>query len=712
MPLPLPKDFWDSFRDPLVRQNEDYRGWAPRSLDTSHDMEKWKDFALTGKKIIIVGGSQPPPLSQSALKQIMQQGDRAWMGMSHSKIHMFHAFNYFMGGSKASNIHQIGDIDYAETFREGVKGRTVTSDTRQTSSEDLVKHAETITGQPVFNNTDALVINYDFSFMIADDSTFDDFIRYMIGRVDRAITATDALIKAAIPRMKQGGRIIFLTNSLWPLAITEASYCDDHPIIVKNQALTQHLAKEVMQKHGIELSFLLNRITPDTRPINWKSLRDTINHYAFNGYSADMLCKLGSRVAAIAAVGNIRREKKNEATIYDNVLAELLHTPCHWGDDKSENRDYWGFMKAMGECLADRYKAKQADDPQLALIDAHVRRPDSRLGYRLRAAEDQHYHGISVELGFDGRVIGDEPKDTKIWMEKVIMEVPLAGKVALVLHAGRSDGVTGEVCLELARLGASIALTYVDVGDMRAVAEELVEKIRLSGGQAVALGGIPYRSETYSDKESDQDSYVGDLVLKALKAFDSKQLHLIVNNVGYDDSLLASNVAQGKGNKYDKHLMAGIFHERIALVCADSVRNLLALHYVVEFCAEYGLLADRARVINIAGIGAHPAMEVEGHPFWDQIRKFMGYWHNHINKQDSLTEEHVTFNTIVPCDASYRMPHRNYRTKEGSRWMKAVQSYFAVDRTLAKATEKARMIGWLARPTSQVRSQMIAQDRS
>lgn len=88
------------------------------------------------------------------------------------------------------------------------------------------------------------MINCDFSFLVPDNSTFDAFSRYMIGRVDRALTVMEALIKGAIPKMRRGGRIILLTNSLWMLAVTEASYSEDHPLVARNQALSRR-AQEV-----------------------------------------------------------------------------------------------------------------------------------------------------------------------------------------------------------------------------------------------------------------------------------------------------------------------------------------------------------------------------------------------------------------------------------------------------------------------------------
>lgn len=348
----------------------------------------------------------------------------------------------------------------------------------------------------------------------------------------------DVLIKAAIPRMKKGGRIILLTNSLWMLAVTEAAYHDDHPLIVKNQALglqakevcfpirfpvpsLLNSIKQIMENHGIELSFLLNRIIHDARPLNWKSLRDTINHYAYNGYTVDMLRKIGSRLAAIAAVGMNYRNKEDEAVIYDNVLAELLHTPCHWGNKRPRGRADITQSSAIDMCFTDRYKAKLADDPTLPQPGWFLE-PPPRYMNRVRG---RIHRGLSR---FHGSTTGGDHNPVDVWIEETVMkEVPLAAKVALILDSGRSDGVTEEVCLELARLGASIALTYVGEGENCSKANQLVENVRLAGGQAIALHGLPYRSANYTDKEGDGDSYIGDLVSQALKAFDAKQLHVI-----------------------------------------------------------------------------------------------------------------------------------------------------------------------------------------
>lgn len=209
---------------------------------------------------------------------------------------------------------------------------------------------------------------------------------------------------------------------------------------------------------------------------------------------------------------------------------------------------------------------------------------------------------------------------------------------------------------------------------------------------------------------------------------------MIVNNVGYDDGLLISNISERKKLRYNKSLLVNNFHEREMLIHADSVRNLLALHYVVEFCVEFGLLADSARVINLAGIGTSLATAVDGCPFWDRNRISMSYWHEQvshrsespsvlpffpylvlglvkqhahtcqINQQDKLREEDVTLNTIVPYDAHDVRP---YPRCQGKELLKAVDHYFAKYRSPENAREKARVVGWMARPTSKVYAMMV-----
>lgn len=139
-----------------MRQNELYRDWVPRSLDVGHDIEMLKNFALTGKKIIVVGGALSPPLSHNVLDQVMQQGDEAWVGMSPRKLHVFHALEYSMGGPNAATLHQFGDVDHFETMCEVAEGRDATGDVHETSLDDLSKNAEAITSQPAFKKSDVL----------------------------------------------------------------------------------------------------------------------------------------------------------------------------------------------------------------------------------------------------------------------------------------------------------------------------------------------------------------------------------------------------------------------------------------------------------------------------------------------------------------------------------------------------------------------------
>ncbi|KUI54557.1 hypothetical protein VP1G_01993 [Cytospora mali] len=691
MPPALPQEFWVSFRDPEICQDKTFGGQIPRSVDIYHDIDKLKNFTLTDRKIAVVGGQHAPPLSHGTLMQIMREGDKAWEGMSPRSVQMFHAFDHFMGGAKAATLHQFGDVDHVQSFFEVQEGRDATGDVHAASLDDLSKHAEAITSQRVFKDTDVLVINYDFSVVIADDTTFDNFIRYMIGRVDRAITATEALIKAAVPRMREGGRIIVLTNSLWAIATTEASY-NGNLLVDKNHALTESLAQEVMEEHGIEISFLVNRIISGIRPIHWKSLCQDINHFACNGYSLDMLCKVSTRVAVIAAFGKNGPTNQEESIIYDRVLAAMLHTPCHWDAEKIQDKDLLQHHHAIYNCLADRYKTEHdgCNEPPSTpgVFFGSVSGLGKRLGRILEAVEreSEGIQSCQYQCLDPMAPIDDHSEKTNkshmIWVTEVLKEVPLAGKVAFVLDSGRHDGVAAKVCQELARLGAMIALTYVDEGENRAKAEELVEKIRLGGGQALALDGVPYRSGIYSDRENGQDSYIEQLAFRALRAFGAKQFHVIVNNVGCDYSLRRKPLDEKK-----------------KFVYADSTRNMLALNYVVEVCAEFGLLANNSRVINLAGMGASPATAADGLPFWEHPYRFMSYWYRHL---DDL----VAFNTLVPCAV-----HDNlYKPRDLVKpeiWWKNVDYLAAKYRNPENVARTAEVVGWLARPTSRAHTMMV-----
>lgn len=86
----------------------------------------------------------------------MQEDDDAWAGMSPRKLHIFHALEYFMGGPTVAKLHQFGDVDHPETLCEMAEGRDVTGDVCQISLDDLSKHVEAITSQPVFAHSDVL----------------------------------------------------------------------------------------------------------------------------------------------------------------------------------------------------------------------------------------------------------------------------------------------------------------------------------------------------------------------------------------------------------------------------------------------------------------------------------------------------------------------------------------------------------------------------
>lgn len=287
-----------------------------------------------------------------------------------------------------------------------------------------------------------------------------------------------------------------------------------------------NLDEQVMEEQGIQVFFLMNTIVPNTRPIDWNSLRDTMNYYTIRGYSVDMLRKVGSRVAAMACKDS--EKKQDEAAIYDRILAEALHTPRNWDAVQGPLREYARQVETINGCLFARYRAENPYHPpnsMLAKFGAVML--DGRLDIMLKYAEQPPTSDVETKFRNRCDLSPREYDFTKTWLVSTVRENPLTGRVALVLDSGRLDGVTEEVCVKLTFLGAKVALTYVDEGENLAKANELVGKMRGAGGQAVALEGKPYRSEVYTDKEGEQEKYVKDLVFQTLRTFHSKQLHII-----------------------------------------------------------------------------------------------------------------------------------------------------------------------------------------
>lgn len=104
---------------------------------------------------------------------------------------------------------------------------------------------------------------------------------------------------------------------------------------------------------------------------------------------------------------------------------------------------------------------------------------------------------------------------------------PLHNNSVLVLDSGRDDGVTEACCMELVRLGAQIALAYVVDDHGFEAACRLVRNVKAAGGRIVAVEGIPYRHETYSNVTADGVGYIGHLVQRALAMLDIEAFEVI-----------------------------------------------------------------------------------------------------------------------------------------------------------------------------------------
>jgi 3-oxoacyl-[acyl-carrier protein] reductase len=104
------------------------------------------------------------------------------------------------------------------------------------------------------------------------------------------------------------------------------------------------------------------------------------------------------------------------------------------------------------------------------------------------------------------------------------VELIFEGQTALV--TGGSRGIGKAVALALAQRGAAVAVNYLSRPDL---AEEVVEKIRADGGQAVAIGGdvsVPAEANT--------------VVERTVKEFGG--LHILVNNAGVTKDALIYNM--------------------------------------------------------------------------------------------------------------------------------------------------------------------------
>jgi NAD(P)-dependent dehydrogenase (short-subunit alcohol dehydrogenase family) len=151
----------------------------------------------------------------------------------------------------------------------------------------------------------------------------------------------------------------------------------------------------------------------------------------------------------------------------------------------------------------------------------------------------------------------------------------LAGKTALV--TGASRGIGREIAMELARLGAKIAVHY---GRGREGAEETARMIAEAGGQAFVLGGDISKLEDIEAMLVELD--------KGLAAWGRPELDILVNNAGIG----------GGGSIHTTT------HEDLDALIATNIRGVFLLTQ-----RAIGRIPDGGRVINITsmvGLAAYP----------------------------------------------------------------------------------------------------------
>lgn len=207
---------------------------------------------------------------------------------------------------------------------------------------------------------------------------------------------------------------------------------------------------------------------------------------------------------------------------------------------------------------------------------------------------------------------------------------------------------------------------------------------------------------------------------------------------GAETNIILLSAVNNVGCAYDLRL-ATTRQEKTALLKMDSIRNLLALNYVVEYCVEHRYLEDGARVINIAGLAVNPNIpehwastfhflekwtDLASAKRWSfLIRRFrtdkrQTWWYSASNpnfrENDSDSDEEsipILVTTILPA----MVMERDLKNPTGTytdRWwgyLDAMQQRWSVKKMLV---ETARIVGLLALPECTLIYAGIAPDDS
>jgi 3-oxoacyl-[acyl-carrier protein] reductase len=146
----------------------------------------------------------------------------------------------------------------------------------------------------------------------------------------------------------------------------------------------------------------------------------------------------------------------------------------------------------------------------------------------------------------------------------------LKGKVALV--TGASRGIGRAIALELARLGANVAVNYAG---SEAKAKEVVEEITAMGREAIAV------QANVADSES-----VNNMVKEVLSTFG--ELHILVNNAGITRDNLIMRMKEEEWDEVINTNLKGVFN------CTKAVTRQMMKQ-------RYGRIINIASIVGVSG---------------------------------------------------------------------------------------------------------------
>jgi 3-oxoacyl-[acyl-carrier protein] reductase len=146
----------------------------------------------------------------------------------------------------------------------------------------------------------------------------------------------------------------------------------------------------------------------------------------------------------------------------------------------------------------------------------------------------------------------------------------LKGKVALV--TGASRGIGRAIALELARLGANVAVNYAG---SEAKAKEVVEEIKAMGREAIAV------QANVADSES-----VNNMVKEVLTTFG--ELHILVNNAGITRDNLIMRMKEEEWDEVINTNLKGVFN------CTKAVTRQMMKQ-------RYGRIINIASIVGVSG---------------------------------------------------------------------------------------------------------------